>query len=155
MKLSMPSAAIKSQRILKLINPVRSYSELLQFTTFQERYDYLRLRASVGQTTFGFDRWINQQFYRSSEWKRARDIVIIRDEGCDLGIPGYEIYDRIIIHHMNPIRLEDLDDHDPDILNPEFLIATTHNTHNAIHYGDESLLTKPFVERRPGDTRLW
>jgi hypothetical protein len=128
---------------------------MLQYSTFKDRYNYLQLRASVGESTFGFDRWLNQAFYRSVEWKRARDIVITRDLGMDLAVEGYEIYDRIIIHHMNPIRLEDLDENDPDILDPEYLITTTHDTHNAIHYGDESLLPKPFVERRPGDTLLW
>lgn len=133
----------------------RSYSELITFNTFKERYEYLQLRASVGEVTFGFDRWMNQQFYRSVEWKRARNQVISRDLGLDLGVEGYEIFTRAIIHHMNPIRIEDLDEGDPDIINPEFLITTTHDTHNAIHYGDESLLAKPFEERRPGDTRLW
>lgn len=151
----MLSVAISLLRMMKLSNPVRSYSEMLQFSTFEERYDYLRLRASVGEKTFGFDRWLNQGFYRSAEWKHIRDVVIVRDEGLDLGMYGHEIFDRIIIHHMNPIRIEDLNESDPDILDPEFLITTCHNTHNAIHYGDASLLPKPMVERRPGDTRLW
>lgn len=133
----------------------RSFTEMCQFHTFKERYDYLRLRASVGESTFGFDRWINQQFYRSVQWKQVRDEVIARDLGCDLGLEGYDIFDKVIIHHMNPMRAEDIDGGDPDILNPEYLITTTHNTHNAIHYGDESLLPKPHVERRPGDTKLW
>lgn len=126
-----------------------------QFFTFEERYEYLKLRASVGEATFGYDRWLNQNFYRSTEWKHARDVAIIRDQGSDLGVEGYEIFDRIIIHHMNPMRLEDLDEFNPDNINPEYLITTTHNTHNAIHYGDASLLQTQFVERRPGDTRLW
>lgn len=151
----MLSVAIDPQRMTTLTTNTRTYSELTRFNTFKDRYEYLRLRASVGEATFGFDRWINQQFYRSTEWKRARDIVITRDLGTDLGIPGYEIFDKIIIHHMNPIRLEQLDEGDPDIIDPEYLICTTHDTHNAIHYGDESLLPKPFVERHPGDTRLW
>lgn len=151
----MRSVAISLHRRMKLSNRVRSYSEMIQRSTFLERYEYLRLRSSVGEVTFGFDRWINQQFYRSVEWKQARDKVIVRDLGADLGITGYEIFDRIIIHHMNPIRLEDLDAGDPDIFDPEYLITTTHNTHNAIHYGDSSLLPKPFVERHPGDTKLW
>lgn len=120
-----------------------------------DRYEYLRLRASVGDITFGHERWFNQQFYRSREWKRARDIVITRDLGRDLGIIGQEIYDQIFVHHMNPITMEDLESGDPDIFDPEYLITTCHNTHNAIHYGDETLLPKPFVERFPGDTRLW
>jgi hypothetical protein len=133
----------------------RSYTELITFRTFNERFDYLSLRASVGESTFGFDRWINQQFYRSTQWRRTRDIVIARDLGLDLGVEDYLIHDRPIIHHMNPMRVEDIDEGDPDILDPEYLITTCHNTHNAIHYGDASLLPEPFVERRPGDTRLW
>lgn len=140
---------------MTLLNPVRDYSELQQFHTFPERYEYLRLRASVGEPTFGFDRWINQQFYSSLEWRQCRDRVITRDRGCDLGIDGFEIHDKIIVHHMNPIRLEQLELGDPDIFNPEYLISVTHDTHNAIHYGDASLLRKPLVDRRPGDTRLW
>lgn len=134
---------------------IRSYSELRRLTDFNTRYKYLQLSGSVGASTFGFDRYMNQQFYRSSEWRQVRQEVIARDEGMDLGIPGYEIYDRIIIHHMNPMRAEDIEHGSSDILNPEYLISTTHKTHNAIHYGDESLLARPLVERRPGDTRLW
>jgi hypothetical protein len=134
---------------------VRTFTELITFRTFNERYEYLKLRASVGEPTFGFDRWINQQFYASVQWKQVRNLVIARDLGCDLAMSGHEVYDKIIIHHMNPMRLEDLDQGDPDILDPEYLITTTHNTHNAIHFGDDSLLIKEFVERRPGDTRLW
>lgn len=140
---------------MTLISPVRTYSEFIQFHTFEERYEYLRLRASVGEATFGFDRWINQAFYSSTEWKQCRDQVIVRDRGCDLGVDGREIYDKIFVHHMNPIRLEQLEEGDPDIFNPEYLISVTHDTHNAIHYGDASLLKKLLVERRPGDTRLW
>ena len=133
----------------------RSYSELRRLDTFEERYRYLALRGSVGDPTFGFDRWINQDFYRSPEWKRIRQHVIARDLGMDLGVEGYEIYDRVIIHHMNPMRADDIVHGDEVILDPEFLITTTHRTHNAIHYGDESLLPRQLVERRPGDTRLW
>lgn len=115
----------------------------------------MRLHGRVGQETFGFDRHINQKFYRSWEWKRVRDIVIARDDGCDLGVPGFEIHRDILIHHMNPMSSDDIVHGDPDILNPEYLITTTHQTHNAIHYGDESLLPKEPVERRPGDTKLW
>lgn len=146
---------INRRRRTKLSRRLRSYSELRSLNTFEERYRYLRLKASVGVSTFGFDRWLNQKFYGSSEWKRARDITITRDLGADLGVEGYEIFDRIVIHHMNPITLEDLDEGDPDILDPEYLITTTHNTHLAIHYSDESLLPKPFIERTPGDTKLW
>lgn len=138
-----------------MIRLTRSYSELQQFFTFEERYEYLKLRATVGDVTFGFDRWINQQFYSSTEWHQCRDVVIVRDSGCDLGILGRDIYDKIIVHHMNPIILEQLENGDPNIFNPEYLISVTHDTHNAIHYGDASLLKKPLVERRPGDTRLW
>lgn len=139
-----------------MTNNVRSYSEMLQFDSIDDRYEYLRLRAAVGDVTFGFDRWLNQEFYRSKEWKSIRDVVIVRDNGCDLGVRGFDIFDRVIIHHMNPIRLEDVsDDFDPDILDPEYLICVSHDTHNAIHYGDKRLLPQPFVERRPGDTKPW
>lgn len=134
---------------------IRKYSELRGLDTFKERYEYLRLRGGVGEETFGFDRYLNQRFYRSREWKNIRDYVIVRDEGCDLGVEGYEIHDKIIIHHMNPMVIDDLVHGNPDILDPEYLITVSHDTHNAIHYGDESLLTKVLVERRPGDTRLW
>jgi len=134
---------------------VRTYSELRRLLTFEERYDYLKLRASVGEVTFGFERYLNQDFYRSRQWRDVREFVIARDEGMDLGIDGYEIYDRVIIHHMNPMRTEDLVNGNEDVLDPEFLITTTHRTHNAIHYGDKSLLPTALVDRRPGDTRLW
>lgn len=134
---------------------IRRYSELRRLETFKDRYDYLQLKGHVGESTFGFDRYINQQFYRSRQWKQIRDKVIARDEGLDLGIPGYEIYDRIIIHHMNPMTVENIEHGDSDILDPEFLITTTHKTHNAIHYGDASLLPRTLTERRPGDTKLW
>lgn len=134
---------------------IRSYSELRRIDGFVERFRYLQLRGEVGASTFGFDRYMNQQFYRSREWRQLRQHVIARDEGCDLGVDGYEIYDRIYIHHMNPMTVEDVEHGDEDILNPEFLISTTHKTHNAIHYGDENLLPQPMVERRPGDTKLW
>lgn len=133
----------------------RTFSELTRLITFADRFEYLKLNGSVGRETFGFDRWINQQFYRSKQWRDIRNEVIARDEGLDLGFPGYEIYDRIIIHHMNPITAEEIEHGNTDILDPEFLITTTHKTHNAIHYGDASLLPRPPVERRPGDTRLW
>lgn len=123
--------------------------------TFEERYDYLKLNGSVGIETFGFDRYLNQKLYSLDEWKKARRIVILRDGGCDLGIPGYDILDKIIIHHMNPITRDNIIHHDPDIFNPDFLICTTLNTHNAIHYGDETLLPKLPIERMPGDTKLW
>lgn len=133
----------------------RSYSELRRLTTFDARFKYLRLRSSVGVSTFGFDRYINQRFYTSREWRDLRHEVIARDEGLDLGVDGYEIYDKIIIHHMNPMNVSDIADGNYDIMNPEYLISTTHNTHNAIHYGDERLLPRLPVERLPGDTKLW
>ena len=134
---------------------IRTYQELTQCTTFEERYRYLRLVGQVGVATFGYDRFINQQFYRSHEWKVVRDHVIARDLGRDLGIEGYDIHGRILVHHMNPITHDDLDKGAQTVLHPNYLITTTHNTHNAIHFGDESLLLLPPVERRPGDTKLW
>lgn len=133
----------------------RSYHELSRFTTFEERYDYLRLGGEVGQRTYGFDRWINQMFYTSREWHGARSQVILRDGGCDLGIPGYEIEAQLLVHHMNPLTLDDIQHSEAWILDPEFLITTSKKTHNAIHYGDRSLLPQPHVERVRGDTRLW
>ena len=134
---------------------IRTYSELRQLTDFEERYKYLALRGSVGRSTFGFDRYINQQFYTSTQWRQIRHHVIARDLGCDLGVEGYEIHDRIYIHHMNPMTVDDIAHGEDSILNPEFLITTTHRTHNAIHYGDERLLPRPLTERRSGDTKLW
>lgn len=134
---------------------IRSYSELIRIDSFEERYEYLKLKSSVGKETFGFDRYINQQFYRSTQWKQIRNQVIARDLGMDLAMPGYEIYDRIIIHHMNPMTADSINHADEDILDPEFLICTTHKTHNAIHYGDKNLLALPFVERNANDTKLW
>lgn len=133
----------------------RTYSELIRFQTFEERFRYLALSGDVGHVTFGYDRWANQRFYASREWKLIRQDVIARDLGCDLGAEGYEIHGRIVIHHMNPMALEDIAEGNNSILDPEFLITTTHDTHNAIHYGDERQLPKPIVERRPGDTKLW
>ena len=134
---------------------IRTYSELRRFDDFQERYQYLKLRGDVGTSTFGFDRYINQQFYTSREWRQVRSYVISRDEGCDLGIEGYEIYSKLLIHHMNPLKPDDISHGEPNILDPEFLITTTHQTHNAIHYGDARLLPRVLTERRSGDTKLW
>ena len=134
---------------------IRRYSELRRLRTIEERFDYLALRSSVGQATFGSERYLNQNFYRSREWKIVRNEVIDRDRGCDLGVEGYEIFDRVIIHHMNPMTIEDIDSGSAAILDPQFLISTTHRTHNAIHYGDERLLPRQLVERTPGDTTLW
>ncbi len=133
----------------------RTYSELQRLDTFEERYRYLALSGQVGDATFGFDRYMNQMFYSSSQWKRVRNIVMIRDNNCDLGIAGHEIHDTVYIHHMNPMEPDDIKHSRPEILDPEFLISVTHRTHNAIHYGDESQLLQPFVERQPGDTKLW
>jgi hypothetical protein len=133
----------------------RSYTKLRQIKTFEERYRYLALRGSVGDPTFGFDRYINQMFYASRQWRQIRQHIIARDNACDLGIEGYEIHSRLYIHHMNPMTAEDIAHGDDSILNPEFLITTTHQTHNAIHYGDERQLPRQFVERSAGDTRLW
>jgi hypothetical protein len=134
---------------------IRSYSELRRLETFKERYDYLALRGVVGDSTFGFDRYINQQFYKSKQWEHVRHQVIARDLGCDLGVEGYEIHSRLMIHHMNPMTKLDITEGGSNILDPEFLITTTHRTHNAIHYGDERLLPRQLVERSPGDTKLW
>ena len=124
-------------------------------STFEERFEYLSLGGEVGKATFGFDRWINQNFYRSREWKYVRDQVVFRDGACDLGVPGYDIHSRLLVHHMNPITSEDLEQGESWVLDPQYLITTTHRTHNAIHYGDYSLIPRPLVERRPGDTKLW
>lgn len=133
----------------------RRYSELRRLITFEDRFEYLNLKGYVGEQTFGFDRWMNQQFYRSREWKLARSEVIVRDNGCDLGVPGYDIHHGLLVHHMNPLSELDLVAGEEWIIDPEFLITTTHRTHNAIHYGDASLLPRAPVERVPGDTKFW
>jgi hypothetical protein len=137
------------------MSKTRSYLELERLETFEERYHYLQLRGVLGETTFGFDRWLNQRFYRSQEWKSVRNHVIVRDSGCDLGVPGFEIHSGLLVHHMNPISPEDLKQGEDWIIDPNFLITTSLNTHNAIHYGDESLLPRGPVVRTPGDTTLW
>lgn len=134
---------------------IKTYSELITLPTFEERFRYLQLKGVVGKDTFGFDRYLNQKFYRSAEWKRIRDQVIIRDNGCDLGIEDRSIYGKILIHHMNPITEKDIIYATDALINPEFLICVTHNTHNAIHYGDEDLLVKGPVIRTPNDTCPW
>ena len=134
---------------------IRTYSEMIDFRTFEERYDYLRLRGSVGESTFGYDRYFNQRFYTSTQWKNVRRQVIIRDNGCDLGIADREIFDRVLIHHMNPMTIGDLTSGEDLVLDPEYLICVSHNTHNAIHYGDANVLLRVPEERRPGDTTLW
>lgn len=133
----------------------RSYTELSKLKTFKERFEYLKLNGQVGASTFGYDRYLNQSFYKSKQWKKVRDQVIIRDNGCDLGVDGYQINDKIIIHHMNPISLEDLESGSNEIYNPEYLISVSDLTHNAIHYSDENILEKTIIERKPGDTKLW
>lgn len=134
---------------------IRTYRELRNLETFEERFRYLALHGDVGESTFGFDRYINQQFYRSAQWKNLRHHVLSRDQGCDLGILGHEIHVRPTIHHMNPITAGDISHGDESILDPRYLITTTLQTHNAIHYGDEKMLPRPPVERVKGDTKLW
>jgi hypothetical protein len=133
----------------------RSYSKLIRLETFEERFKYLSVRGVVGCETFGFDRWVNQRFYTSREWRRTRRDIIVRDMGCDLGIPDREIHSRLIVHHMNPLTQSDLECGSSMALDPENLICTTHDTHNAIHYGDASRLATARVERKSGDTKLW
>lgn len=134
---------------------IKTYSELIRLPTFKERFEYLRLDGKVGEETFGFDRYLNQLFYKSQKWKSIRDHVIIRDCGCDLGVEGHEIYSRIIIHHMNPITIKDIELESEFLIDPEYLITTIHTTHNAIHYGDENLLTIAPIERSRYDTCPW
>lgn len=134
---------------------IRTYTELMKLQTFEERYRYLKLTARVGEETFGFDRYLNQQFYRSKEWKSIRNEIIIRDNACDLGIIGREMDSRIIIHHMNPITKDDLIHQTDFLLNPDYLICTSKSTHSAIHYGDDSLLFDGLTERSKNDTCPW
>lgn len=135
---------------------IRTYSELIKLPTFKERFNYLKLDGNVGIETFGFNRYLNQSLYgKSQEWKRTRNGIILRDNGCDLGIPDRQIFGRIIIHHMNPLTEEDLLNRNPDIFNPEFLIATTIDTHNAIHYGDDSFIFEGPIIRTQNDTIPW
>ena len=133
----------------------RSHSELVKLQTFSERYDYLRLVGQVGSTTFGFDRHLNQSFYTSRDWRQVRHAVIARDAGCDLGLEGYEIFDRVYVHHMNPLTKKQVLAADENMFDPEYLITCTLNTHNAIHYGDPNSLVRLPPERRPGDTTIW
>ena len=134
---------------------IRTYSKLITLPTFEERYRYLRLGGRVGEDTFGFDRYLNQSFYQTEEWRSVRDYVIVRDGGCDLGIEGREIRERILVHHMNPITKEDILQRTKYLLDPEYLICTIKNTHDAIHYGNESLLLLPPIERTKNDTCPW
>ena len=135
---------------------IKTYTELSRLVTFKDRLEYLQLSGRVGKDTFGFDRVFNQRFYRSREWKDIRNYVIDRDRGCDLGIEGHEIFGQnVLIHHMNPISLEDIETHSEFLLNPEYLISVTHTTHNAIHYGDAKLVVVDPIERFPNDTCPW
>jgi hypothetical protein len=133
----------------------RTYSEVVKLGTLRERFDYLALNGEVGCATFGSARWKNQSFYRSTEWRRLRHQIIYRDGGCDLGVPGFDIHHRPVVHHINPITEDDVINRRYCLVDPENLILTTHDTHNAIHYGDARLLPQPPVERRPGDTKEW
>lgn len=134
----------------------KTYSELRQLKTFEERYNYCRLKGGVGTETFGYDRYLNQNFYRSAEWKRIRDEVIVRDGACDLGLKDHPISGRIYIHHLNPLSVEDITESTDALLDPNNLICVSHATHNAIHYGDDTVVRdKTYVERKPNDTTLW
>ncbi len=134
---------------------IKKYSELISYNNFLDRYKYLKLGGQVGLDTFGLDRYLNQTLYRSYKWRKVRNEVIIRDNGCDLGMEGYDIPNKIIVHHMNPLTLEEIEEDDPVIYDPEFLICVSHITHNAIHYGDENLLPRLPIERTPNDTCPW
>lgn len=135
---------------------IRTYTELSLLESFDDRFEYLKLAGMVGEDTFGFDRYINQKFYRSKEWKNIRNFVITRDLGCDLGLEGFEISGRIIIHHMNPIDKDDIIDSSDYLLNPEYLVCVSEDTHNALHYGlPNEIPTTKFAERKPNDTKLW
>ena len=134
---------------------IRTYSEVIKFTDFIDRYNYLRLDGTVGKETFGFERFLNQKFYNSKEWLAVKREVIIRDNGCDLGLDGYEIHGKILVHHMNPIEQNDILRRTDILLNPEYLISTTLETHNAIHYGNENILPVLIPERAKNDTCPW
>lgn len=133
----------------------KSYSEMLQYKKHIDRFNYLKLNGSVGFETFGVNRLVNQRFYKSDIWLRVRDKVIIRDDGCDLGVDGFEIYNKIIVHHIEPITLEDILNMESKVLDLDNLVTTSHATHNAIHYGDETTINTTMVERQPNDTKLW
>ena len=134
---------------------MKTYSELIKIDSFEDRLNYLKLNGDVGRDTFGYDRFINQRFYHSYEWKRIRDEIIVRDQGCDMALPGYEISGKIIIHHLNPIYKNDLLDSTEFLFNPEYLVCVSPETHNAIHYGREILVPKVTLERKRNDTKLW
>ena len=134
---------------------IRTYSELKRLSTFEERYDYLKIGGKVGEETFGFDRYLNQMLYKTPEWQSVRNDVIVRDNGCDLGVEGYDIVGKIMVHHMNPITIDDILNRMDYVLNPEYLICCSMNTHNAIHYGNEDMLPKAPIERSRNDTCPW
>lgn len=141
---------------MKMNTKIRTYSELMKFSNFLDRFNYLKLDNGVGVPTFGFDRYLNQNFYRSYEWKKVRDLVILRDNGCDLGDPDRVIGSRVMIHHMNPVSEEDILERSDFLLNPEYLICVSHRTHNAIHFSNEDMLAKDeLVVRKPNDTIPW
>lgn len=143
-------------KMTNMTTMIRTYSELIKYDSFEGRFRYLKLDGLVGEETFGYDRYINQIFYNSDEWKRTRRDVIIRDNGCDLGVDGFDIHSKILIHHMNPINVNDIIERSDYLMNPEYLICVSFKTHNAIHYGDESILmTQQIIERRPNDTCPW
>lgn len=133
----------------------KTYSEMIKLDSFDDRYDYLKIGGTVGYSTFGYDRYINQMFYTSKQWKDLRQHILLRDNGCDLGAPDHEIRSKPIVHHMNPMTADDIKHGESWILDPEYLITTTHITHLAIHYGDKGMLPRQFIARSPGDTRLW
>lgn len=141
--------------VIQMTTKIRTYSEVIMLPTFKERYQYLKLDGGVGIETFGYDRYLNQILYRTSEWKRFRREIILRDNGCDLASPGYEIYGKILVHHINPITVEDIVNRHSNIFDPENVICVTHDTHNAIHYGDEELLLTGPIDRQPNDTCPW
>lgn len=134
---------------------IRTYSELIKLPTFEERFEYLNLNGIVSQSTFGSERYLNQMFYTSDEWKRLRRKIILRDNGCDLGVEGFDIHSKIIIHHMNPISEVDILQHSEYLINPEYLICTCLRTHNAIHYGDKRQVESEPIKRMPNDTCPW
>ena len=141
--------------VITMKNSIRTYSELITIPTFEERFEYLKLNGSVGLETFGHDRYLNQILYNSPEWRRFRPEIIVRDNGCDLACDGYEIFGKILIHHINPITAQDILNRNPKVFDPENVITTVHNTHNAIHYGDENLLITAPIERSRNDTCPW
>ena len=134
---------------------MRTYSELIRIPTYEDRFEYLKLRSNVGEDTFGFDRYLNQKFYRSTEWRQLRNSIILRDNGCDMACKDHEVFGKIIIHHMNPISIDDFLDDSTVMMNPEFLVCVSPLTHNAIHFGDFELINNTIVERKRGDTTLW